>query len=103
MLVGTATFGTNKTDRMRIIDHHQRIVLVGQLTNRCQISNRAVHRKNTIGSDQTEASRLGLLELGSQVFHRVVLVAEPLGFAQTDTIDDARMVEFIRDDRVLWP
>ena len=42
-----------------------------------------------------------LLELLFQVGHVVVLVAEPLGLAEPDAVDDAGVVQFVRDDGVL--
>ena len=44
---------------------------------------------------------VAVLELGLQVGHVLVGVAEPLGLAQPDAVDDRRVVQLVGDDRVL--
>ena len=41
------------------------------------------------------------LQLRLEIGHVVVLVAKALRFAEPDAVDDARVVQFIADDRVL--
>ena len=43
----------------------------------------------------------GLLQLRLQVGHVVVLVAQPLGLAEPDAVDDRGVVQLVGDDRVL--
>ena len=43
------------------------------------------------------------LQLGPEVIHIVVLIAEALSLAQPDSVDDAGVIQRIRDHRVLRP
>ena len=59
-------------------------------------------RENAVSGNQLDAGALlvGGLELSLEVFHVVVFVAEALGLAQANTVDDAGVVELVRDDGV---
>ena len=88
---------------MRVIDHHHRVVLVGQLANRRKIRNGAVHGENPVGGNQTKSGGLCFLKFDLQVFDRIVLVAKTLRLAEPYSVDDARVVELVGDDRILGP
>ncbi len=45
--------------------------------------------------------RCGLLQLRFQIVHIAVAIAKALRLAQPDAIDDAGMIQFVGDDRVL--
>ena len=53
-----------------------------------------------VGEDVTAGGVRGL-ELGLQVRHVRVGIAEPLGLAEPDAVDDRRVVQGVTDDRVL--
>ena len=89
-----------KPDGVRIVDHHQGVVLVGQIADAGQVGDDAVHRKDAVGGDHAEPGAGRLLELLLQVGHVVVLVAEPLGLAEPHAVDDAGVVQLVGDDRV---
>ena len=74
---------------------------LGQITDRRQIGDRAVHRKHAVGGDQAIAGVPRLAQPRLQVRHVVVGVAEPLRLAQAHAVDDGGVVQRIRDDRVL--
>src|SRR2546421_503344 len=54
---------SDKTHRVRVINHHQGTVPVRKRANRAQIGNDAIHGKNAVGGDQleTRTCRVGLL------------------------------------------
>ena len=83
-----------------VIHHHQGAVFLRQVADALEVGDKAVHGKDAVCGDQLDTAILGLLQLGLQVLHAVVLVAETLGFAQADPIDDAGMIELIGDHRV---
>src|SRR5437588_124111 len=60
---GAAAAVSDKTHRVRVIDHHQGTVPVRKRANRAQIGNDAIHGKNAVGGDQleTRTCRVGLL------------------------------------------
>ena len=68
-----------------------------------QVGDVAVHGEHAVGGDQAEARAGGLGQLGLEVGHVVVQVAEALGFAEADAVNDAGVVQFVGDDGVLRP
>ena len=50
-LVRAAPGLTEKAGGVGIVNHGQRIVFLGQLTNRAEIGNGSIHRKTAIGRD----------------------------------------------------
>ncbi len=88
---------------MAFVDVHQRPVTGRQLGDPVQWGQRAVHREHAIGGDELGAAarvRRGL-QLGLQVGHVAVGIAEAPGLAQPHAIDDRGVVEGVGDDRVL--
>ena len=80
---------------MAIVKMHDSLVLFGKRVNLVELGNDAVHREHAVGGDELEAGsgRIGRLELGFEVGHVVVGVAEALGFAQANAVDDGCVVE----------
>ena len=74
---------------MRIVHHHQGVVLVGQVANGLEVGDDAIHREDAVGGDELEPGPAGLLLLGLQIRHVVVVVAQPLSLAEPDAVDDA--------------
>ena len=89
---------------MRIVDHDERIVPVGQVADVVQACNDAVHREHAIGRDQLRARPGcgGLLESRLQFVEIVVRVAQALRLAEPDAVDDARVIERVADDGVVF-
>ena len=86
---------------MALVDHHQRVVLLGQGADFVERSGVAVHREDAVGDDDAEALRLGALEALLQFGHVGVGVAVAHGLAQTHAVDDGGVVEGVGDDGVL--
>ena len=76
---------------------------VGQIANRRQIGDVAIHRKHAVGGDQFEASagRGRFVQLRFEIGHVVVAIAKSLGFAEPDAVDDAGVIQLVGDDCVL--
>ena len=87
---------------MRVVDHGERVVFFGKIDNSLQVRDCAVHRKTAVGCDQTKPRILRGAQLRFEIGHIVVLVTKPLCFAEPDAVDDARVIEFIADDGVLF-
>ena len=84
-----------------VVHHDQSAVFVGQVADALQVGDEAVHGEDTVGGDQLDAAVFGLFQLGLQVFHVVVLIAQSLGFAQADAVDDGGVVQLVGNDGVL--
>ena len=83
---------------------YQRAVAISQFTNLVRPGDIAVHGKHAVATDQLEARASGVrcLELSFEVGHIVVAVAIAAGLAQGDAVDDAGVVQFIRDGRIFF-
>jgi hypothetical protein len=86
------------------VDVHQRVVLVGQRGDLVERRDKAVHRERAVGGDQlgARAGGVGGLQLRFQVGHVAVGVAEALGLAQADAVDDRGVVQRVGNDGVLF-
>ena len=84
------TIFADKADRMGVINHDQRIVLVRQIADAFQVRNHAIHREHAIGGDQdmTSPRFARLFQTRFQLDHVVVGVTETLRFTQTNAIND---------------
>src|SRR5947199_1309234 len=67
----TASCLAQKTGCVCIINHHQRAIFFGQITDRFEIGDRSVHRKATIGRNQFYLVVTSLAQLR---FHNVSVV-----------------------------
>ena len=86
-----------------VVHHDQRVVLVSEVADALQVRDIPVHGEHAVGGDELDPAALSLLQLGVEVVHIVVLIAEPLGLAETDAVDDGGVVELVGDDGVLGP
>ena len=87
---------------VRLIDHDEGVIFLRKLVDLIQRTHITVHGEDTIGSDDTEALCLRFLELLLKIRHVTVGITVTHCLAKTHTIDDRRMVERIRDDRILF-
>ncbi len=103
VLMGAAAVFTHKTHGVRIIDHHQRVVLIRQIADALQVGDHPVHGEHAVGGDQhmARAGFTRLFQTGFQLLHIVVGIAEALRFTQAHAVDDRRVVQGIGDNRVL--
>ena len=92
---------SHEPDGVGVVHHHHRVVLVGQVADRREVGDVAVHGEDAVGGDQPQPRTRGLLQLRLQVGHVVVAVAEALGLAEADAVDDAGVVQLVGDDGVL--
>ena len=60
MLVRAAAARADEADRVRVVDHHERVVLLGEVADLAEPRDVAVHREDAVGRDQPEA-RVGRL------------------------------------------
>ena len=88
---------------MAVVDHRQRVMFTGEFTDRAEVGDRTVHREHAIGHDQAIIAVLGGIELCLQVTHIVVLIAKSLRFGQPHAINDAGVIQGVRNDRILFP
>ena len=95
----------HEADGVAVVNHRQRVITVGQITDSPEICNIAVHGKHAVGRNQNlfAAGRMRVFQLGFEVFHVVVQIAVALGLAQAHAVDDGRVVQFVRNNRVLRP
>jgi hypothetical protein len=91
----------HETGRVRVVDEHERPVLVREIADLGEGRDGAVHREDAVGHDHAEARGRGLLQLRFEVRHVRVRVDEALGLAQAHAVDDRRVVQLIREDRVV--
>ncbi len=100
ILVRAAPRFPKKSGGMRIVDHGQRVIFFGKIANAFQVRDCAVHRKTAVGRGQTKACIFRGSQLRFEIGHVVVLITEALRFAETDTVDDAGVIEFVTDHGV---
>ena len=88
-------------DGVRVVDHDHRVVALGEVADRRQVRDVAVHREHAVRGDQPAARAGRLLELRLQIGHVAVAVAQPLGLDQADAVDDRRVVQLVGDHGVV--
>ena len=93
--------GPDEADRVRVVDHHQGVVALGQVADLVERREVAVHREDAVGDDQPTPGALAASQLLLEVGHVPVAVAQALRLAQPDAVDDRGVVELVGDDRVL--
>ena len=74
--------------RVRFIDHDEGVVFLRQFVDLIERTHIAIHRENTIRSDNTEALCLRLFQFLLQIRHIAVCVAVTYRFAKTHAVDD---------------
>src|SRR6266446_6951354 len=100
MFMRAATGVSHETVGVRVINHYERLVWFGEMTDRGEVGNVTVHREYTVGRDHFEPGFAGFAEFDLEVLHVVVGVAQALRFAKPDAIDDAGVVKFVRDNGI---
>jgi hypothetical protein len=100
-LVGAATARSHEADRVRVVHHHDGVVALGQVADRGQRGQVAVHREHAVGGDQPVAGIGRVAQAPLELVHVAVCEPQPAGLAEADAVDDRGVVERIGDDRVL--
>ena len=99
-LVRPAPFLAGESHRVRIVDHDERVVLLGEVADGLQVGEDPVHREDAVSRDEADARVLRLHQPGLQVGHVVVRIAQALRLGEPDAVDDARVVQGVADHRV---
>ena len=84
-----------------LVDHHQRIVFLGQVADFVYRGDVAVHREHTVGDDDAETLGLRLLQTVLQLSHIGIGIAVALSLAQPHAVDDGCMVQSIADNGIV--
>jgi hypothetical protein len=84
-----------------VVHHDGGAVALGQVADLGQLRHVAVHREDAVGGDQAQPAALGLPQAALQVGHVRVAVAEAMGLAQADAVDDAGVVQLVAQDGVV--
>ena len=85
---------------MRIVDHHERRVPLGEIADILELRDGAVHGKHAVGCDEACAGVLRVLKRPFELVHVVVRIAQPPRLAQADAIDDAGVIQCVADHRI---
>ena len=99
--MGSTAVFTDDSDRMRIVNHHHRLVAVGEITDRTQVGEHAVHREHAVGGNEPIAGIAALLQALLELIHVVVVVTQTPGPAQPDAIDDRGVIQRVGDHGIL--
>ncbi len=93
----------HEADGMAVVDHHERVELIGEVADALEVGDVAVHGENAVGrNDDSLAARLARAhKLGAQIVHIAVFIAVAVRLAEAHAVDDARMVQLIGDDGVV--
>src|SRR5258707_3430893 len=87
--------------RVRVINHHDGAVFLGQITQRRQRANVAVHGKHAVGDQQLVARLDGNFLQQFLGVDRVFVAKDlDLGAGETRAVDDAVVVQLVGDDEV---
>jgi len=100
-LGGAASGGTDEADGVRVVDHDDRVVSVGEVADLSQPGEVTIHREHPVGGDEPAPCAFALGQARFELVHIAVGVAQPLGLAEADTVDDRRVVERVGDHGVL--
>ena len=94
---GAAAMLTHKAHGVAVVHHGQRVKLLGQVADALEICDIPVHREHAVGGDEDLFAAKGarFLELGAQILHVVVFIAEALCLAKPHAVDDRGMVELV--------
>src|SRR2546430_9578778 len=89
---------------VRVVDEYhraERLAQIGDLVDRRDV---AVHREDAV-ADHEDLLRpaVGLLERPFEVAHVRVAVDDPLGLPEPAALDDASVIQLVRQDRVALP
>ena len=102
VLVRAPAVRADETDRVRVVDHDRRVVTLRKVADLRQGRHVAVHREHAIGHHHPETRTCALLEPALEVLHVAVRVAKTLRLAEADAVDDAGVVEGVRDHGVAF-
>ena len=88
---------------MRLVHHQDRPVLSCQLAEVGQWRDRAVHREDGVGDDQSPAGGTGLREERIERSHVAVRIDVDACTGEPAAVDDARVVAGVAGDHIIGP
>src|SRR5215469_1137390 len=103
MIHCAATIATKDAGRVRIVDHHDAVVLVGEVAQFWQWRDIAFHGENAVGDEKLVAVPvLGFFEDASAI--RDVLMLEDFdgGLGKTAAIDDRGVIQLVGDNQIFF-
>ena len=100
VLGGSAAVGADEADGVGVVDHDHGVVFFGEVADLGELGEVAIHGEDAVGGDEAMAGAGGGFELGLEVVHIAVAVAEAGGLREADAVDDAGVVELVGDDGV---
>jgi hypothetical protein len=101
VLGGAATARAHEPDGVRVVDHDERVVALGEVADAGKRREMTVHREHAVGDDDAAPCVRRLAQPGLKVGEVTVAVTQPPGLAQADAVDEGGVVELIGDDGVL--
>ena len=102
ILLGDSVAGlADNSGGVAFVNHHERVIFLGQLADPVHRSHVAVHREDSVRADDAEPLGLGLLEAALKVGHVRIGVAVADSLAQTHAIDDRSVVQRVGNDGVV--
>ena len=103
MIDRSATVAAQHAGGVRVVDHHDGAVFVGEVTQFVYGADVAVHREDAVGDDELAARLVcDFLELLFGVGRVFVAEDFDLGAGEARAVDDARVVELVGDDEVFF-
>jgi hypothetical protein len=98
----SAPAGSDGARRVGLVDHQPAAVAPGQLLQAGDGGEVAVHREDAVADDQRPAPSRPLQAPG-EVLEVTMAIDEGLGPCQAASVDDAGVVELVREDDLLAP
>eukprot|EP00353_Schmidingerella_taraikaensis_P007867 CAMPEP_0185576918 /NCGR_PEP_ID=MMETSP0434-20130131/7735_1 /TAXON_ID=626734 ORGANISM="Favella taraikaensis, Strain Fe Narragansett Bay" /NCGR_SAMPLE_ID=MMETSP0434 /ASSEMBLY_ACC=CAM_ASM_000379 /LENGTH=257 /DNA_ID=CAMNT_0028194309 /DNA_START=292 /DNA_END=1065 /DNA_ORIENTATION=+ len=97
-----ATSLTKDTRCVALVNESESSVSLGKFVDLVKGRDVTVHGKDAVSNDDSQAAVLRLLQHLLQHLHVHVLVAQASRLAKSDSVDDARVVELVRNNRIVW-
>src|SRR5690242_12850414 len=93
---------THESGCMTFIDHHECLILLGKFTDPVKLCDGSIHAENPICHNHPVTKLRSFGKNFFQFSHVVMLVTKSLRLAESDSIDNGSMIQFIADDCVLF-
>ncbi len=91
----------DEADSMRVVDHHEGVVAVGEIADPGQVGDVPVHREDAVGRDHPGVGAGRFLQARGELVEVAVRVTQPRCLAEPDPVDDRGVVERVGDDGVV--
>ena len=101
MVRRAAPVAPEHTGRVTVVYDHRCIVSIRQFDDLIEFCEIAIHGKDSVCRDQAKPAGCRVAQLGFQVCHIGVRIAEPGGLAEPDAVNQAGVVQGVTDDGVL--